>query len=100
MKDADIDLVTLAVTTPFQLFGQWAFLLWDAKRLPAATKKRAWPDATLGSAVYFLGPLATGIHVAMTRRGLHRLQALPYLVAVTFGYFALNVLVAEIASYF
>ncbi len=100
MKDVDIDLVTLAVTTPIQLFGQWAFLLWDAKSLPAATKKGSWPDATLGSAIYFLGPLATGIHVAMTRRGLGRLKALAYLAGVTFAYVALNAVVAEIASYF
>lgn len=100
MRDADIDLVTLAVTTPFQLFGQWAFLLWDAARLPEERKRRSWPDATLGCAVYLLGPFAAGIHVAMTRRGRRRLLGLVYVLGMTIAHVALSTLVAAIAELF
>ena len=41
---------------------------YDLKRLSPARLERAWPDASLLSAVYAFGPLCLPVHFARTRR--------------------------------
>jgi hypothetical protein len=48
--------------------GSYLLIKWDESRLDEARLERAWPPASLGAAVYNVGPIAVLIHFARTRR--------------------------------
>jgi hypothetical protein len=60
-----------------------AIVRWDVARLSGERLARAWPDASLWSAVVAFGPLCVPIHFLRTRRNWAGLDLALFWLAVT-----------------
>jgi hypothetical protein len=74
----------LNVLLPWCLSTVWlvAWLRWDEVRLPEEMRERCFPSATFWSAVLGFGPLALGVHIFRTRRGIGRVIGVPLAVGL------------------
>ncbi len=70
MTPDDALIIELSVLGPLQVLIPWWLARRDLAALPPASRARAWPDATLGSAALLLGPLALLAPFPLARRSL------------------------------
>ncbi|HOU92324.1 MAG TPA: hypothetical protein PLU22_14830 [Polyangiaceae bacterium] len=70
MTPDDALIVELAVLGPLQVLVPWWLARRDLASLPPASRARAWPEATLGSAALLLGPFALLAYFPLARRSL------------------------------
>ncbi len=70
MTPEDAVAVELLVLGPLQVLLPWWLARRDLSALPPASRARAWPEATLGSAALLVGPLALLFHFPLARRSL------------------------------
>jgi protein-S-isoprenylcysteine O-methyltransferase Ste14 len=62
------EVLLLALSFVLNITLPYLVVRYDLKRLSAQRLARAWPDASVLSAVYAFGPLCLPVHFARTRR--------------------------------
>ncbi|HEY3668763.1 MAG TPA: hypothetical protein VGL19_22350 [Polyangiaceae bacterium] len=62
------EVLLLALSFVLNITLPYLIVRYDLKRLSAERLARAWPDASVLSAVYAFGPLCLPVHFARTRR--------------------------------